>query len=132
MHACADASAAPPLRRHEVHLTPLEYDVVRRPCWWSPSPASATGSTTGLKTAVDKEVREQTRSRATTAHGRTHPALVQCPPMRAVGSHPGTDLTVSVSRDEGVALVALGGRLDADTIGVVRGQIEQLLEERVR
>ena len=52
--------------------------------------------------------------------------------MRAVGSHPGTDLTVSVSRDEGVALVALGGRLDADTFGVVRGRIEQLLEEGVR
>jgi anti-anti-sigma factor len=52
--------------------------------------------------------------------------------MRAVGSHPGTDLTVSVSCDEGVALVALGGRLDADTVAVVRGQIEQLLEEGVR
>ena len=52
--------------------------------------------------------------------------------MRAAGSHPGTDLTVSVSCDEGVALVALGGRLDADTVAVVRGQIEQLLEEGVR
>src|SRR3954447_19036010 len=53
-------------------------------------------------------------------------------PMRAAGSHPGTDLTVSVSCDEGVALVDLGGRLDADTIGVVRREIEQRLEEGVR
>src|SRR3954467_4660629 len=64
--------------------------------------------------------------------GGTHPALVQCPPMRAVGSNPGTDLTVSVSCDEGVALVALGGRLDAETVGAARGQIDQLLEEGVR
>ena len=69
---------------------------------------------------------------ATSAHGRALLTLVQCPPMRAVGSHPGTDLTVSVSCDEGVALVALGGRLDADTVAVVRGQIEQLLEEGSR
>jgi len=39
---------------------------------------------------------------------------------------------VSVSCDEGVALVALGGRLGADTVGVVRGQIEELLEEGFR
>jgi anti-anti-sigma factor len=39
---------------------------------------------------------------------------------------------VSVSCDEGVALVALGGRLDAETVGAVRGPIDQLLEEGVR
>ena len=52
--------------------------------------------------------------------------------MRAVGEIPGPDLTVSVSRDEGVALVALGGWLDAETVGVVRGEVERLLEEGVR
>jgi anti-sigma B factor antagonist len=51
--------------------------------------------------------------------------------MRAVPIPP-TTLTVSVSRDEGVALVALGGWLDAETVEVVRGEIEQLLEEGSR
>jgi anti-anti-sigma factor len=52
--------------------------------------------------------------------------------MRAVHPIPAPTLTVSVSRDEGVALVALGGRLDAETVEVVRGEIEQLLEEGAR
>jgi anti-anti-sigma factor len=52
--------------------------------------------------------------------------------MRAVPTIPGPTLAVSVSRDEGVALVALGGWLDAKTVRVVRGEIEQLLEEGVR
>ena len=52
--------------------------------------------------------------------------------MRVVHPIPAPTLTVSVSRDEGVALVALGGRLDAETVVVVRGEVERLLEEGVR
>jgi len=58
--------------------------------------------------------------------------LVKFPPMRAVGENPGPALAVSVSRDEGVALVALGGWLDAETVEAVRGEVERLLEEGVR
>jgi len=52
--------------------------------------------------------------------------------MRAVGEIPGPALTVSVSRDEGVGLVALGGWLDVETVEVVRDELERLLEEGVR
>ena len=52
--------------------------------------------------------------------------------MRAVPPTPPTTLAVSVSRDEGVALVALGGWLDAETVEAVRGEIERLLEEGAR
>jgi len=52
--------------------------------------------------------------------------------MRAVQPTPPTTLAVSVSRDEGVALVALGGWLDAETVEVFRGEFERLLEEGAR
>jgi anti-anti-sigma factor len=43
-----------------------------------------------------------------------------------------TTLTITVSCDEDVALVSLGGRLDAETVEVVTGEIEALLEGGVR
>jgi len=41
-------------------------------------------------------------------------------------------LTISVCRDQDVALVSLGGRLDAETVEVARAEIEALLENGVR
>jgi anti-anti-sigma factor len=41
-------------------------------------------------------------------------------------------LTISVSCDEDVALVRLGGRVDAETVEVVTAELESLLEAGVR
>src|SRR3954447_3383928 len=52
--------------------------------------------------------------------------------MRIVPSPNEPTLTVSVCRDERVAVVALRGRLDTETVEVVRSALDGLLEEGVR
>jgi anti-anti-sigma factor len=52
--------------------------------------------------------------------------------MRIVPSDHEPTLTVTVCRDERVAVVALRGRLDVDTVEVVRSAVDGLLEDGVR
>ncbi len=47
-------------------------------------------------------------------------------------STPAPTLTIGVSCDHDVALVALGGRLDAETVEVARAELDALLEKGVR
>ena len=52
--------------------------------------------------------------------------------MISIASTTAPTLTISVCRDQDVALVALGGRLDAETVEVVVAELEALLADGAR
>ena len=52
--------------------------------------------------------------------------------MISFPTSPAPTLTISVSCDQDVALVALGGRLDAETVEVVVAELESLLADGAR